>query len=106
MSDAPTAALMQMFYRRLGRGEKTADALRDAKADYIKLNPGAAGQPFYWAAFVLNGDGNVRMPFVIRRVYVAAGVLAIAGIAGLGWGFRKKARTARAFRPDRLHSIP
>lgn len=106
VSDEPTAALMQMFYRRLGGGEKTADALRDAKADYIRLNPGVAGQPFYWAAFVLNGDGNIRMPFVIRGVYVAAGVLAIAGIAALGWSFRRKARTVRAFGPDRLHSIP
>ena len=106
VSDGPTAALMQMFYRRLGRGEKAADALRGAKDDYIKLNPGAAGQPFYWAAFVLNGDGNVRMPFVIRPVYVAAGVLAIAGIAALGWSFRRKVRTAPAFEPDRLHSIP
>ncbi len=106
VSDGPTAVLMKMFYHRLGRGEKAADALRDAKADYIKLNPGAVGQPFYWAAFVLNGDGDLRVPFVIRRVYVAAGILAIAGIAGLGGSFRRKARTARAFGPDRLHSIP
>ncbi len=59
--DAATAELMKSFYIRLAQGEGTASALRDAKLSMLnKFGPHAV--PFYWAGFVLAGNGDQRIP--------------------------------------------
>ena len=52
LEDHATAHLMTVFYAHLGRHEEKAEALRQAKLEM--LNSGAS--PYYWAAFVLDGD--------------------------------------------------
>ncbi len=74
--DAATAQLMKLFYRELSDGIPAAEALARAKRELAKSRP----HPYYWAAFVLSGDGNTRTPLIIRWTWVAAGVLAVAGI--------------------------
>ncbi|MFN7921290.1 MAG: CHAT domain-containing protein [Bryobacteraceae bacterium] len=74
--DAPTAALMQRFYRHLAAGDAKAEALRKAKIDFARSAERA--HPFYWAAFVLNGDGvRPLAPVVSWWWFAAAG----AGLA-------------------------
>jgi CHAT domain-containing protein/tetratricopeptide (TPR) repeat protein len=59
--DAATAELMENFYIRLAQGEGVASALRDAKLSVLnKFGPHAV--PFYWAGFVLAGNGDQRIP--------------------------------------------
>jgi pilus assembly protein CpaF len=53
--DTFASALMNRFYLRLGRGEDTGSALRDAKLDLL-AKYGEQVSPFYWAAFVAVGE--------------------------------------------------
>jgi CHAT domain-containing protein len=53
--DTFASALMDRFYLRLGRGEDTGSALRDAKLDLL-TKYGEQVSPFYWAAFVAVGE--------------------------------------------------
>jgi len=53
--DTFASALMDRFYLRLGRGEDTGSALRDAKLDLL-AKYGEQVSPFYWAAFVAVGE--------------------------------------------------
>ena len=53
--DTFASALMDRFYLRLGSGEDTGSALRDAKLDLL-AKYGEQVSPFYWAAFVAVGD--------------------------------------------------
>jgi CHAT domain-containing protein/Tfp pilus assembly protein PilF len=83
VDDAATSRFMEVFYRRLRAGETKAAALREAKLSFIRSaeredkddHPGgrhvgklirrkaAPSHPFYWAPFVLSGDGRrLRVP--------------------------------------------
>ncbi len=53
--DTFASALMDRFYLRLGHGEDTGSALRDAKLDLL-AKYGEQVSPFYWAAFVAVGE--------------------------------------------------
>jgi tetratricopeptide (TPR) repeat protein len=57
VADRPTAELMRVFYRELGRGVPKAEALRRAKLDLAR-----SSSPQYWAAFVFTGDGREILP--------------------------------------------
>jgi CHAT domain-containing protein len=54
VDDAATATLMRSLYSRIQRGESPSAALRGAQLEMA--NDKTFGQPFYWAAFVLEGD--------------------------------------------------
>jgi CHAT domain-containing protein/tetratricopeptide (TPR) repeat protein len=53
--DTFASALMDRFYLRLGQGEDTGSALRDAKLDLLAKYGGQVS-PFYWAGFVAVGE--------------------------------------------------
>jgi CHAT domain-containing protein len=53
INDKSTAELMPEFYRHLAAGHNKARSLRLAK---LKMLESRFSHPFYWAAFVLNGD--------------------------------------------------
>lgn len=55
--DTFTHALMDRFYTHIVEGEDQASALRDAKLDLL-AKYGKEVPPYYWAAFVLTGDGG------------------------------------------------
>ncbi|MEZ5416735.1 MAG: CHAT domain-containing protein [Vicinamibacterales bacterium] len=54
--DAATAELMERFYRELAAGRPPADALTRAQR-WLAARPDTA-HPFFWAGFVLDGDGQ------------------------------------------------
>lgn len=58
--DAATAELMKDFYGRLAQGESIASALRDAKLSML-MKFGSHAVPFYWAGFVLAGNGDQKI---------------------------------------------
>ena len=90
MADNATAALMLRFYDRLSSGDSKADALRAAKLEFLKSN--SASHPFYWAAFVLNGDGDSRLPYIISWTQIATAVAAFAAL--IYFTLRMRARRA------------
>ncbi len=55
--DTYASALMDRFYQRLGQGEDTSSALRNAKLDLL-AKYGDKVSPFYWAAFIAVGDAS------------------------------------------------
>jgi CHAT domain-containing protein/tetratricopeptide (TPR) repeat protein len=61
--DTFASALMDRFYHRLGQGEDTRSALRDAKLDLL-AKYGDKVSPFYWAAFIAVGEAST--PIGIR----------------------------------------
>ncbi|HEY6968168.1 MAG TPA: CHAT domain-containing tetratricopeptide repeat protein [Candidatus Angelobacter sp.] len=54
VDDEATAAFMKGFYARIQRGESPSSALRLAQIGMVHSTKWSA--PFYWAAFVLQGD--------------------------------------------------
>jgi tetratricopeptide (TPR) repeat protein len=96
VDDRATAELMEQFYEELARGETAAAALRAAQ---ISLSEDSRTQhPYFWAGFVLVGDGEVRVDLTRRRnvlPYFALGILAF--VLALGYRLiRPKTKTPRA----------
>jgi len=58
ISDKPTSKFMNYFYRYLHSGYTKAQALRLAKIEMIKSK---YFHPFYWAAFILNGEYSSKL---------------------------------------------
>ena len=54
VNDEATAKLMANMYARIERGETPSSALRNAQLDMLKDDQWS--KPYYWAAFVLQGD--------------------------------------------------
>lgn len=60
VGDEATGLLMERFYTHLRAGYSKADALRQAQQDL--RNDEQYAHPYYWAAFVLTGDGGESSP--------------------------------------------
>jgi len=75
VADRPTAELMRVFYRELGRGTSKAEALRTAKLSLLHSGTPSAS-PEFWAAFVLTGDGREVLP--VRGWSIVFGPAALA----------------------------
>ena len=54
VDDVSTAILMAAFYRRLAAGQTKVAALQEAQRKVRRGYP----HPFYWAGFVLVGEGD------------------------------------------------
>jgi tetratricopeptide (TPR) repeat protein len=87
VEDRATAEFMRVFYGSLGQGRGKADALRDAKLNFLHRG-GAYAKPEAWAAFVLNGDGDTPLRPVLSWWRVAAITAAIL-VAMLLWRRRR-----------------
>lgn len=57
VADRSTELLMSTFYDRLARGAEAVDAMRIAQVELLKTPRFA--HPFFWAPFVLIGDGRL-----------------------------------------------
>jgi CHAT domain-containing protein len=58
VNDSATATLMQSFYRSLNRGSPKAEALRQAKLNLLRGPRTLWRHPYFWAAFVIEGEGH------------------------------------------------
>lgn len=58
IGDRPTSRFMDFFYRFLEKGKRKAEALRLAKLRMLKTK---YAHPFFWAPFVLTGEGSSRI---------------------------------------------
>jgi CHAT domain-containing protein len=72
--DPSTRTLMERFYRHIAAGEDKGSALRHAQMDLIS-EFGDLALPFYWAGFIMVGDGSGRIrvsPNSVRGRHSAA----------------------------------
>ncbi len=82
VDDRVTADFMATFYASLSAGETVAAALESARHDL--RSRADTSHPFYWAGFILVGDGDVdfelerRFP-VNRTVWLALGLVLLVG---------------------------
>ena len=67
-SDICTRKLMRQFYSHIAEGDDKAQALRRAKMDLI-IEFGDDAVPFYWASFVMVGDGSRSHRIPTLRAY-------------------------------------
>jgi CHAT domain-containing protein/Tfp pilus assembly protein PilF len=58
INDKATSEFMDYFYKYLGKGNSKVEALQKAKLKMIKSK---FNHPFYWAAFVLNGESTSNL---------------------------------------------
>jgi CHAT domain-containing protein len=84
VNDRASARLMTRFYRHLAGGAPKAEALRRARLDLRRDD--ATRHPYYWAPFVLLGDGAGPVAFPPRAgrwwlAPLAAGLLGAAVLA-------------------------
>lgn len=58
VNDSATSALMRAFYENLNRGLPKSEALREAKLTLLHSRNTTWHHPYFWAAFVLVGEGK------------------------------------------------
>lgn len=94
VDDRSTAKLMEHLYEQLAEGKTVAGALRSAQMA-LRESPGR-NHPYFWAGFVLVGDGEVRVHLDRRRnllqnIILGILILAVLGLVariGLAWSGR------------------
>lgn len=60
LPDLSTSSLMTDFYKHLKSGETIATSLREAKLSYLaNIDDPLRAHPFFWAALVAQGDGEI-----------------------------------------------
>jgi CHAT domain-containing protein len=83
VDDRATAELMERLYAHLATGEPIAHALRLAQLDLRSER----SHPFFWAGFVVIGDGDVVVPLeersASRRYWIVFSALTI--VAVISW---------------------
>jgi hypothetical protein len=92
VADAATVHLMDHFYRRLATGSTVAAALADAQAQ-VRLDP-ATGHPFWWAGFVVVGDGEVRVELERRPADWLWLIVALPGTGFALWVLHRRKQAA------------
>jgi CHAT domain-containing protein len=93
IDDEVTADLMREFYGALSAGEPVARALSRAQAAIG--GRGETSHPFFWAGYVVVGDGSVTVELETQTHIVTAGRVAVVALlvalsAGLWSRFRRK----------------
>ena len=87
--DEPTSQFMQRFYYfLLKKHESKAEALRQAKLEFLHSGS-EMSHPRYWAAFVLNGEGEEAVPRFIPWQVLAMPV-PVAALAVFLWARRRR----------------
>ncbi len=86
IEDSTTAEFMRQFYFEIANGSTKAEALRRAKLRFVRSAPQLT-HPFYWAGFVLAGDGFAPVPRALPwgtvLFGVGGGILAAAALMPL-----------------------
>jgi CHAT domain-containing protein len=65
IDDAFSATLMRSFYSSLGRGMSKSSALVAAQRYIVERFPSTV--PWYWAGYMLDGDGGTPLPIEAQR---------------------------------------
>ncbi|MEM9324569.1 MAG: CHAT domain-containing protein [Bacteroidota bacterium] len=56
VDDESTSMLMELFYKHLSKGMNKAEALRQAKMDFLEASDPIRSHPYFWGGFVVIGS--------------------------------------------------
>lgn len=87
VNDQVASQFMDRFYLNLKQSQSQAEALRAVKLEMI--DSGVVSHPYYWAPFVINGNGDLKM-FVPGYHTPAVIGLSVLGLTLGAFIFRKK----------------
>ena len=88
INDQVSAQFMERFYYHLKGTENLAEALRQVKLEMIES--GIVSHPYYWASFILSGDGSTRVFQPVFNKALIGLATAFTGLALTAFIFRKK----------------
>ncbi|MGB4298335.1 MAG: CHAT domain-containing protein [Candidatus Saccharicenans sp.] len=88
INDQVSAQFMERFYYHLKSTENLAEALRQVKLEMIESE--IVSHPYYWAGFILSGDGSTRVFQPAFNKGLFALVTTFTGLALTAFIFRKK----------------
>lgn len=80
-NDQSTSDLMSAFYKNLSTGSTKAEALRQAKLDYLTQADPLTAHPYFWASMVATGDmrpmrsNNYQMKYFLGLGLIFFGIL-------------------------------
>ncbi|HRD80194.1 MAG TPA: CHAT domain-containing protein [Saprospiraceae bacterium] len=89
VSDRETSDLMTFFYKNLQKGMAKDEALRQAKLEYMQGQSGWRTHPFFWAAFVPEGDMS---PLDLPRPVPAWAWAVLGLLPAAGWWLWRRRR--------------
>jgi hypothetical protein len=98
VTDRPGAELMAAFYTAAAGGASKAAALRHAKLTFLRSDS-AWAHPYYWAAYLLSGDGDGPLPRVVPWWLVIGAPL--AALLAISAALRAAATARRSTIPRR-----
>jgi hypothetical protein len=105
VSDKSGARLMENFYKSLKRGKSKAEALREAKLDFLKSADNLKANPYFWSTYVVIGDSSPLFKKSMGYLYWLAGILLISAAVILFYIRQKRIHKGKeAFKPDSLLS--
>ena len=88
INDQVSAQFMERFYYHLKGTENLAEALRQVKLEMIESD--IVSHPYYWAGFILSGDGSTRVFQPVFNKALIGLATAFTGLALTAFIFRKK----------------
>lgn len=77
VDDGATTRFMELYYGFLADGEDCAGALAGAQS--VMRETAATGHPYYWAGFVLVGNGRLQPQLTRSPDYLVPGALGLLG---------------------------
>ena len=93
VADRPGAELVTQFFYAAGNGRPLAVALRQAKLQFLRSGLSWT-HPFYWAGYVLTGDGQTPLPRVVP--WPAIGIAAVALLVSISATTRAAGKASRS----------
>jgi CHAT domain-containing protein len=92
VNDIASAEIMKRIYQNLAKGKNKAEALRQAKLDFINSAAGTASHPAYWSPFILIGNTDpieISKKRGFAKWSILLGSLALIAILGRSLKRRK-----------------
>ncbi|MEM9547771.1 MAG: CHAT domain-containing protein [Bacteroidota bacterium] len=83
VNDKSTADIMPYFYKNLSKDQNKASSLRNSKLTYLKTAERSRCHPYYWAGFVLIGEGGHLIEEARFPVYFFSGILILVALVGM-----------------------
>ena len=98
LNDQSAVEIMKLFYQNLSNGLPKNEALRKAKLEYLKKNPGFASHPFFWAGVIQFGDPSpIKLSYnsATYIYYIIAVVLFSISTFGIWYYFKKRKENSK-----------